>query len=56
MDQRDREQIDHCCESIVLKIDMTKLWLKLLENKVYNRDDVNIPQWTVSFIYEILHS
>lgn len=46
MDRRDREQIDHHCESVVSKIDMTKLLPKLLENKVYNRDDVNIPRWT----------
>ncbi|XP_012521921.1 caspase-1 [Monomorium pharaonis] len=45
MDQRDREQIDHCCENVVPKIIMTKLLPKLLENKVYNRDDVNIPRW-----------
>jgi len=49
MDQRDRKQIDHCCENVVSKIDMTKLLPKLLENKVYNRDDVNIPRWTVSY-------
>ncbi|XP_011873537.1 PREDICTED: caspase-1 [Vollenhovia emeryi] len=45
MDKRDRRQIDHCCESVVPKIDITKLLPKLLENKVYNRDDVNIPRW-----------
>ncbi|KAG5319858.1 DRONC Caspase, partial [Acromyrmex heyeri] len=46
MNRKDREQIDHCCESIVSKIDLTKLLPKLLENKVYNRDDVNIPRWS----------
>ncbi|XP_018375507.1 PREDICTED: caspase Dronc-like isoform X1 [Trachymyrmex cornetzi] len=46
MNRKDREQIDYCCESIVSKIDLTKLLPKLLENKVYNRDDVNIPRWS----------
>ncbi|KYQ46999.1 Caspase Nc [Trachymyrmex zeteki] len=46
MNRKDREQIDHCCESIMSKIDLTKLLPKLLENKVYNRDDVNIPRWS----------
>ncbi|XP_011639443.1 caspase Dronc isoform X2 [Pogonomyrmex barbatus] len=45
MDQRDREQVDRCCESIVPKINMTKLLPKLLDNKVFNRDDVNLPRW-----------
>ncbi|KAL0130803.1 hypothetical protein PUN28_002425 [Cardiocondyla obscurior] len=45
MDRRDREQIDHCCGDIVPKVDMTKLLPKLLENKVYNTDDVNISRW-----------
>ncbi|XP_011703913.1 PREDICTED: caspase Nc isoform X1 [Wasmannia auropunctata] len=45
MDRRDREQISRCCEGIASKVDMAKLLPKLLENKVYNRDDVNIPRW-----------
>ncbi|KYN04011.1 Caspase Nc [Cyphomyrmex costatus] len=45
MDQKDREQIDSCCESIASKIDLTTLLPRLLENKVYNKDDVNIPRW-----------
>ncbi|XP_011168320.1 caspase-1 isoform X2 [Solenopsis invicta] len=49
MDRRNREQIERCCESVVPKIDMTKLFPKLLENKVYNRDDVNIPRWMNNF-------
>lgn len=45
MDQKHREMIDLCCNDIIPKINIKKLWPKLLENKVYNTDDVNIPQW-----------
>jgi len=48
MDRRDRERIDRHCEEVASKTDMTKLFPKLLENKVYNRDDINILRWTVS--------
>ncbi|EZA49034.1 Caspase-2 [Ooceraea biroi] len=46
MHRRDRKRIDYYCESVVPKIDITTLFPKLLENKVYNRDDVNISTWT----------
>ncbi|RLU17966.1 hypothetical protein DMN91_010207 [Ooceraea biroi] len=48
MHRRDRKRIDYYCESVVPKIDITTLFPKLLENKVYNRDDVNISTWTKS--------
>lgn len=49
MEQRDRDKIALYCDRIVLKIDMTKLFPKLLEHRIYNPDDVNIPRWKVSF-------
>ncbi|XP_011136833.1 caspase-3 [Harpegnathos saltator] len=48
MEQRDREKIDMCCNEVVPKIKMYRLFPKLLEHKVYNQDDVNIPKWTQS--------
>ncbi|KAL6433837.1 hypothetical protein ACFW04_005813 [Cataglyphis niger] len=45
MDRRDRERINYCCDKVVSKIDMKKLLPKLLQNKVYNRDDTNMPRW-----------
>lgn len=46
MEQSDRARIDFCCDSVTSRIDMTKLWPKLLEHRVYNRDDCNVPRWT----------
>ncbi|XP_076242038.1 death regulator Nedd2-like caspase [Calliopsis andreniformis] len=45
MNQKHREAIDSCYENIVPRLNVIKLWPKLLENKVFNRDDVNIPRW-----------
>ncbi|XP_014470769.1 PREDICTED: caspase-3-like [Dinoponera quadriceps] len=45
MEQKDRDKIDLHCDKVVPKIKITKLWPKLLEHKIYNLDDVNIPQW-----------
>ncbi|XP_029660256.1 caspase Dronc-like isoform X1 [Formica exsecta] len=45
MDRRDRERINCCCETVVSRIDMKKLLPRLLQNKVYNRDDTNMPRW-----------
>lgn len=40
-----RKRIDINCDKIVPKINIFKLWPKLLENEIFNRDDVNIPRW-----------
>ncbi|XP_017764641.1 PREDICTED: caspase-3 [Eufriesea mexicana] len=45
MNQKHRETIDLCCQDIVPKINIVKLWPKLFENKIFNRDDVNISHW-----------
>ncbi|XP_011500855.1 PREDICTED: caspase-1 isoform X2 [Ceratosolen solmsi marchali] len=45
MEYKDREKIDRLCNQLLQSIDIDKLWPKLLENQVYNRDDVNIPNW-----------
>ncbi|XP_076285376.1 death regulator Nedd2-like caspase [Lasioglossum baleicum] len=45
MNQKHRDIIDSYCEDIVPKIDLNTLWPKLLENKIFNRDDVNVPRW-----------
>nr|XP_033339323.1 caspase Dronc-like [Megalopta genalis] len=45
MNQNHRETIDFYCEHIVSRINLNTLWPKLLENKIFNRDDVNVPRW-----------
>ncbi|XP_020286257.1 caspase Dronc isoform X2 [Pseudomyrmex gracilis] len=45
MDRKDRKRLDDWCKFIVPKINMEKLLPKLIENKVYNKDDVNIQRW-----------
>ncbi|XP_078033623.1 death regulator Nedd2-like caspase isoform X2 [Augochlora pura] len=45
MNQNHRETIDRYCEHIVPRINLNSLWPKLLENKIFNRDDVNVPRW-----------
>ncbi|XP_033220397.1 caspase-2-like isoform X2 [Belonocnema kinseyi] len=45
MNQGDREKINVSCERMVPQIDMTDLWPKLLQNRVFNHDDCNIPIW-----------
>ncbi|XP_053995481.1 putative inactive caspase B [Hylaeus anthracinus] len=52
MNRKHRETIDLYCNYIVPKIDLTKLWPKLLENKVFNRDDVNVVRWKESLTDE----
>lgn len=54
MDRKDRKRLDDWCKFIVPKINMEKLLPKLIENKVYNKDDVNIQRWKVSLITLIL--
>lgn len=45
MDQKHRETIDLYCKDIVPRINIIKLWPKLVENQIFNRDDVNISRW-----------
>ncbi|EFN73736.1 Caspase Nc [Camponotus floridanus] len=45
MEQRDRDQINYCCDKVVSKIDMTRLLPILVQNKVYNNDDTNMSRW-----------
>ncbi|OXU20628.1 hypothetical protein TSAR_006461 [Trichomalopsis sarcophagae] len=45
MELKDRQKIDHLCNQLLPSLDIERLWPKLLEHKVYNRDDVNIPNW-----------
>ena len=49
MEHRDREKIDHLCDQLLESLDIDRLWPRLLENRIYNRDDVNIPNWQVCF-------
>ncbi|KAK1122018.1 hypothetical protein K0M31_009866 [Melipona bicolor] len=52
MNQKDRKTLDLCCEQIVPKINMIKLWPWLLYNQIFNRTDVNIPRWMENFTDE----
>ncbi|XP_032683333.1 caspase Dronc [Odontomachus brunneus] len=45
MEQKHRDIIDIYSDKIVQRIDMLKLFPKLLEHRIYNPDDVNIPKW-----------
>lgn len=54
MNQKHRDAIDSCCEDIVPRINVVKLWPKLLENKVFNRDDVNVPRWKVKMLTYVI--
>ncbi|XP_076757715.1 death regulator Nedd2-like caspase [Xylocopa sonorina] len=45
MNEKHREIIDSCYDDVVPNINMDNLWPKLLRNKVFNRDDVNVPDW-----------
>nr|XP_031847606.1 caspase-3 isoform X2 [Nomia melanderi] len=45
MNQKHRDVIDMYCEILVPRININTLWPKLLENKIFNRDDVNVPRW-----------
>ena len=51
MNQRDREIINKSCERLIPRIDMEVLWPELLQNRVFNSDDCNIPIWSVSFTF-----
>ncbi|KAJ8676110.1 hypothetical protein QAD02_011896 [Eretmocerus hayati] len=45
MDRKDRDKIDYLCDHLLPKLDIEKLWPRLLENRIFNRDDVNISTW-----------
>ncbi|XP_023290084.1 caspase-2 isoform X2 [Orussus abietinus] len=46
MNKDHRRRLDLHCDEVVQRINFDALWPKLLENGIYNRDDVNIPIWT----------
>lgn len=46
MNQKHRNTLDSCYNDVVHRIKLANLWPQLLENKVFNRDDVNVPRWT----------
>lgn len=45
MNPEDRSKIDLLCNNFVSEVDMEKLWPRLFENKIFNRDDVNVSKW-----------
>ncbi|XP_046836759.1 caspase-3-like [Vespa crabro] len=49
MNQEHRKRIDLYCDIIVPKINIMKLWPKLLENEIFNIDDINISTWKKNF-------
>lgn len=42
-----RQKLDAWCETLIPYIDMNVLWPFLFENKIYDRDDFNVPVWKV---------
>lgn len=54
MNQKDRETLDLCCDQIVPKINIIKLWPWLLYNQIFNKNDVNISRWTQNFPNEAI--
>ncbi|XP_014603676.1 PREDICTED: caspase-2-like [Polistes canadensis] len=49
MNVEDRQKIDWYCDIAVRKINIINLWPKLVENKIFNIDDVNISTWKKNF-------
>ena len=47
MDHSHRRRLDAFCEALIPYIDMTILWPYLIQNRIYDRDDVNVPVWKV---------
>ncbi|XP_033219724.1 uncharacterized protein LOC117174601 [Belonocnema kinseyi] len=45
MDYSHRRRLDAFCEVLIPHIDMTVLWPYLIQNRIYDRDDVNVPVW-----------
>lgn len=54
MEYKDREKIDYLCSELIQDIDIEKLWPALLVNQIYNRDDVNVPNWEVNLFCKYL--
>ncbi|KAK0175254.1 hypothetical protein PV327_009017 [Microctonus hyperodae] len=48
MNRKDRDKIDRSVDAMMKILDMKNLWPFLLEYKIYNQDDVNVPQWEQS--------
>ncbi|XP_015120393.1 caspase Dronc isoform X2 [Diachasma alloeum] len=46
--QQHRASIDLCCNTLAKKVNMVRLWPKLLKYRIFNPDDVNIPRWQES--------
>lgn len=55
MNKNDRAMIDRSIDFLVPKIDMVKLWPKLIEKRVFNPDDVNVPRWEVRRFLLLFH-
>ncbi|KAF7381139.1 hypothetical protein HZH68_016014 [Vespula germanica] len=49
MNSEHRKRIDLYCDIIVPKLNIMKLWPKLLENGIFNIDDINISTWKRNF-------
>ncbi|KAI4495688.1 hypothetical protein M0802_008523 [Mischocyttarus mexicanus] len=49
MNVEDRKKLDIYCDIAVHKINIINLWPKLIKNKIFNIDDVNIPTWKKNF-------
>ncbi|XP_015189287.1 PREDICTED: caspase-2-like [Polistes dominula] len=49
MNVKDRQKIDFYCDIAVRTINIMNLWPKLIENKIFNIDDVNISTWKKNF-------
>ncbi|KAL2735833.1 caspase-3-like [Vespula squamosa] len=49
MNPEHRKRIDLYCDIIVPKLNIKKLWPKLLENGIFNIDDINISTWKRNF-------
>ena len=45
MDPIHRKRIDKYCDLLVNNIDIVTIWPFLIRNKIFNRDDHNIPLW-----------
>lgn len=56
MNSEHRRRIDLYCDIIVPKLNIMKLWPKLLENGIFNIDDINISTWKVNIIINLLAS
>lgn len=48
MDQVYRNKLDLHCDDLVPKIDLEQLLPKLIDNGVYNEDDIKMEKWKVT--------